>query len=339
MSEGRVTRRDALRIAAVVGVSGAFGGGVVASLLRAGALRRVRQTRTRMGTVVTITVVHPEAEGARAMVDAAFAEMTRLEAALSRHREDAPLGRLNRTGRVESAPPELTEVLGAALELARRSEGAFDPTVLPILRAWEAARPDGLPDEATLREAHARVGWEGVHLAGDVVTLDDAGMALTLDGIAKGYVVDRTVAELVGLGAARVMVDAGGDMATGGAGSEEDPWTVALQDPADFGAAAGVVRLDGVAVATSGDYLQSFTTDRAEHHIIDPRTGRSPRETSAVSVVARTAMEADGLSTALLVLGPSDGLALLAGTPGAEALIIDKHGKTERSRGFPQHGV
>jgi thiamine biosynthesis lipoprotein len=164
-------------------------------------------------------------------------------------------------------------------------------------------------------------------------------MELTLDGIAKGYVVDRTVGELVRLGAERVMVDAGGDMATGGSGSARDPWTVVLQDPRDSGAGAAVVRLDGLAVATSGDYLQSFTSDRADHHIIDPRTGRSPRETSSVSVLAPSAMEADGLSTALLVLGAVDGKALIDRTSGVEAMIIDKQGKTERSRGFPQHGT
>jgi thiamine biosynthesis lipoprotein len=159
-------------------------------------------------------------------------------------------------------------------------------------------------------------------------------MSVTLDGIAKGYVVDRTVATLVGAGADRVLVDAGGDMASGGQGSIDEPWTVAVQDPRDESRAVGLVRLAGECIATSGDYLQSFTEDRSAHHIIDPRTGRSPAHTASVSVVAESAMAADALSTAVMVLGPDAGVRLLEPLDGVEGLVVTKGGEALRTKGF-----
>ena len=335
MSERILARRDMLRISAAVGVSAAFGGGVAAGLLRQAGVHTVRQTRPQMGTIVTITVAHPELEGARAMVEGAFAEMGRLEGVLTRHRPDAPLGRLNTAGRISHVPDELRYVLTSSLDLARRSGGAFDPTVLPVLKTWEAARADGLgrPSDQAIEEARAFVDFGGLRFHEEGVLLDDPRMAVTLDGIAKGFVVDRTLDRLVGAGAERVLVDAGGDMATGGDAAARDPWTVAIQDPQSDGR-AGLVRLAGGCIATSGDYLQSFSEDRVDHHIIDPRTGRSPKTTSSVSVMSDSAMDADGLATTLLVMGPEAGRTLIDDTPGAEALIVDKEGERVQSRGF-----
>ena len=307
------TRREMLRISAVVGAGAAFGGGVSFALLRQAGMHSVRQTRSRMGTIVSITVTHPEEGGARAMVEGAFAEMERLERALTRHRPDAPLGRLNRNGRLDDPAPELRHVLQAALKVADLSGGAFDPTVLPVLEAWAVARSAGraTPTGSDVEDARLLTDYRGVHLTGSAIVLEREGMGVTLDGVAKGFVVDETLARLVADGAERVLVDAGGDMATGGAGSARDPWTVAVEDPHGAGAPDGLVRLAGGCVATSGDYLQSFTEDRRHHHIIDPRTGWSPDEASAVTVLAGRAMDADALSTALMVLGAEEGLSLI----------------------------
>ncbi len=328
-------RRDVLRICALVGVGAAFGGGVARSLLQEARLHTVRQTRTRMGTIVTISVAHPDADGAHATVESAFAEMERVEGALTRHQPGAPLARLNATGRLDGTPSELLEVLASALELSERSGGAFDPTVLPVLRAWESAGREGRarPPEAELAEARRRIGWERVGVDGERVTLADPGMGLTLDGIAKGFVVDRTLDRLVSDGAERVLVDAGGDMASGGPGSRRDPWIVGVQDPHRDGP-EGLVRLTGGCVATSGDYLHAFSEDRRDHHVIDPRTGRPPESSSSVTVTADRAMLADGLSTALMVMDAADGIALAETTPGAEALVVTKDGCRSASSGF-----
>lgn len=333
-------RRQALRITAVAGLSVAFAGGLGAGVLRQLGLRRVRETRTRMGTVVTLTVVSPDADEARSWIRGAFAEMERLEAVLSRHRDDSALGRLNREGRLSAPPPELLGVLMRASEVSRLSGGAFDATVAPLLRLYERsfALTGRAPSDVRVAEALALVDHGAVKVGDDMVAFERPGMAVTLDGIAKGYIVDRTLDVLVARGADRVLVDAGGDMATAGAGSLDEEWTVGIQDPHTEGV-LGLVRLGGGCIATSGDYMRTFTEDRRLHHILDPRTGRSPEETSSVSVICGTAMEADALSTALLVLGPERGIELLERISGAEGMIVTKDGARFRSSGLERHAV
>ena len=336
MSEPRrITRREALRITAVGGAALALGGVLTREVLRRAGLHRVTDTRPRLGTLVTITAVHADAEAARTMVRTAFAEIERLEAVLSRHAPCTPMARLNALGTLDHGPAELLEVLTRAREIHDLSGGAFDPTVLPLLRLFERhAERGALPTDAEVARALTLVGLDAVEIEGRSVRLSRPGSALTLDGIAKGYVVDRTVAVLAATEAERVMVDAGGDIASGGAGVADEPWSIAVQHPDDPARAVGHVRLAGGAVATSGDYMQAFTQDRRHHHILDPRTGRSPTHTSAVTVVAETAMDADALSTALLVLGPEAGLQLLDQVPGAEGLLVGKDGTLHASRRF-----
>ncbi|NIQ52372.1 MAG: FAD:protein FMN transferase, partial [Gemmatimonadetes bacterium] len=168
-----------------------------------------------------------------AMIRAGFEEIERLEGILSRHNPAAALGRLNSAGRLADAPPELLVVLREALVMADASGGAFDPTVLPLLRLWERsfAGTGGPPAEVDVGGALDLVDHRGVEIDGGTVTLADPRMAVTLDGIAKGFVVDRTVEVLGARGAERVLVDAGGDMATDDRASVREPWTVAIQDP------------------------------------------------------------------------------------------------------------
>ena len=329
-------RRQAIRITAVAGVSALIGGSLAAELLRRAGLHRISVTKTRMATLVTVTMVHHEKQAARDMVDKAFAEMERLENILSRHRRGTPVARLNAGGAITDAPPELVAVTVEALGYSALTNGAFDITMAPLLNLYasrsEGGRPP--PDDGHIRQALSRVGYERLNLDGDTIALDGPGMSVTLDGIAKGYVVDRTVGVLVANGAERVIVDAGGDMASGGPGSREDPWTVAIQDPHETEGSLGLVRLGGECIATSGDYMQTFTEDRRSHHIIDPRTGRSPDDTSSVTVVTRTAMDADALSTAVLVLGPVAGWELLGRLDGTEGMVVTKEHAVLRTAGF-----
>jgi thiamine biosynthesis lipoprotein len=289
-----------------------------------------------MGTVVTLTVVHSDADAARAMIRAAFAEMERLETIFSRHRSDSDVGRLNAAGVLHRAPPELLAVLAQAEEVSLASNGGFDVTVLPLLRLYERSFSERgtAPSPSEVADARGLVDHAAIRIAGEDVRLDRKGMGITLDGVAKGYIVDRTVAVMASAGADRVLVNAGGDMASAGEGSAAEPWTIGVQDPDSERDVLQFVRLGGECIATSGDYMQAFTEDRTYHHIIDPRTGYSPVETSAVSVVAESAAKADALSTALLVLGPGEGQALLEATPSAEGLIVTKSGRRVRSSGM-----
>jgi FAD:protein FMN transferase len=335
---GGMTRRQALKITAVAGLSLGLGGGVAAALWREAGLHRVRSTRIRMGTPVTLTVLHSDAASARELVERAFGEMERLEEILSRYRPHTPLSTLNREGVLHAPPEELERVLGRALELAERSRGAFDPTVAPLLELNRRHAGTHLPpDQGELARARELVDFREVRREEGRIALLRPGMALTLDGIAKGFVVDRVVGVLVAGGADRVLVDAGGDMASSpGASLVAPPWTVALQHPRDPGGTLGEVQLQGGAVASSGDYVQRFSADGTLHHIIDPRTGVSPPESAGVSVLAATAMDADALSTAAFVLGPTEGTAFLEAIPGVEGMVATREGGTRTTSGFPR---
>jgi len=325
--EHYITRRQFIRITAVAGVSLALAGGFIRALLQTAGLHQIRETRIQMGTVVTISVVHPDAAMARRMVADTFTEMKRLESILSRHREGTPLSRLNSEGIVRGAPAEAIHVVQRALEYSAMTRGAFDITVKPLLDIYVSSftRAGTPPTESQVQEVLSLVGYQNILVDDSTVAFKKQGMSITLDGIAKGYIVDRAIRVLKENGAEQVLVDVGGDIGSvsersrGGKG-----WRVAIQDPRDEDNSLGVLQLQGQSVATSGDYLQYFTEDKCFHHILDPRIGRSPVHTSAVTIVAATAMDADALSTAVFVLGAQDGLRLINRLEGVEGMIVTK---------------
>jgi thiamine biosynthesis lipoprotein len=237
---------------------------------------------------------------------------------------------------VRKPPQELIEVMRRARTYSSLTAGAFDVTVAPLLTLYESRFEVGgaPPSDNEIDAALELVDYRRVSIDEHVIALDDPRMSVTLDGIAKGYVVDRTVRTLVNEGAERVLINAGGDMASGGRGSAKDPWTVAIQDPQDANASLALVRLGGDCIATSGDYIQAFTQDRRFHHIIDPRTGRSPDQVSAVTVVTASAMDADALSTAVMVLGPAEGLELMDRLEDTEGVIVTKPNDQLRTSGL-----
>ncbi len=321
-------RRESLRILAAAGVSLGMGGGLVRALLRRGALARVERTEPHMGTLVTLVCVHPDATAARNATTAAFQRIAALEGVLSRHNPMSAVGCLNRTGSLIAPPPVLVEVLEVAQQLSVRTDGAFDVTIAPLLNLYAARFANGGsgPLAAEVEAARARVDYRALEVSADRVDFARNGMAITLDGIAKGTIVDRTVAGLVARGFEEVLVEAGGDIGSAGRGPDGLGWPVGVDVPMGP-ARVAPIHLRGSAVATSGDAPGSFTEDRATHHIIDPRTGRSPTDLQAASIRAPTAMAADALSTAVMVLGMRAGLTLLAGEKGAEGLLVDKRGR------------
>lgn len=342
MSESRArglwTRRRALGIGVAACASLTLGGTAARAFRELARLHRLRSVRRRMGTEVAVTVHHTDPAEARRLAGAAFAEIERLELILSRHREGTALDRLNREGHIDDAPPELTGLLTEARAYSELTGGAFDVTVAPLLRLYESAAAGGrLPRRAEIEAALPLVDYRNVHVEGSAVRLLDPGMEVTLDAIAKGYIADRAMAVLVDGGAMHAMVEAGGDVASAGGSGGTGRWRVGIEDPREPGAMLGVVELGGEGAATSGDYRVAFTPDRTAHHILDPRTGRSPGEASAATVVAPTASEADALSTAVLLLGPSSGLALLDARDGTEGIVAGKDGTASRSRGFGRY--
>jgi thiamine biosynthesis lipoprotein len=289
-----------------------------------------------MSTFVTVTVEDRSAARAEEAIGRAFEEMERVVALLTRFEGSSALGALNRHGRLADPPPELCAVVGRSLELHRLTGGAFDPTVAPLVDLYQVhfTAHGGPPDPAELRDVSPLVGAEGVDLRGRSLRLERAGMALTLDGIAKGYVVDRMIETLAAHGIRHALVNAGGDIRALGGRSRGGCWRVGVQDPRRAGACVERVLLADASVATSGDYVAFHDVERRYHHTVVPSTGRSPDDTASVTVRAPTAMEADALATAVFVLGPEAGCRLLSPLPGAECLVLTREGSRHRSAGW-----
>jgi len=295
--------------------------------------RVLSETREPMGTIVTITVAGAEPERARAAIEAAYAEIEAVEDALGTYRPESERSRLNGEGSLE-AGPALLEVTRRALEFWRLSDGAFDPTVLPVLELFartfeERGAP---PSDEELQAALALVGASRVVIEGSRITLAP-GAKLTLDGLAKGYAIDRAIDVLREAGVPGALVDAGGDVRVFGS-REGRPWRVALQNPRDPADYLAVLELEEGAVATSGDYRRYFDPERTFHHIIDPRTGRSAHGVISATVRAEEATTADALATAVFVLGVERGLELVEGLDGVEALLVSEDREVRRNSGW-----
>lgn len=331
-----VSRRKALRIGGAAGLLLAMGGGLTAAILRRAGLYGATDTRTRMGTLVRVTVVHREAARARGLAGAAFEEIDRLEAVFSGHRSTSPVSRLNRNGVLDDPPAELVTVVRRALDIARMTDGAFDPTVAPLIELHRAsfAENDAPPAETDVARAMSRVGYRHVGLDAGRIAFARPGMALSLDGIAKGYILDRVVERVAAAGATGVLADGGGDISAGEGEVAGTGWPVAVQHPREPGTVLGMIEVRNQGVATSGDYMRAHTADLRHHHIIDPRTGTSPGHAGAATVVGRSAMDADALATAAMVLGPVRGIELLGRLDGTEGLIVTKGLGLARSAGF-----
>ena len=156
-------------------------------------------------------------------------------------------------------------------------------------------------------------------------------MGVTLDGIAKGYVVDRVAEVLLDYGLTDYLINAGGDIRSSGHREDGQPWQVAVQDPEMLEGFPDVIPLTGMAVATSGSYEIYFDSDRKHHHIVSSRDGTSPQLSQSVSVVAPTAMEADALATSVFVMDPEGGVAFIDSIPQCACLIVDRRGRQWRS--------
>lgn len=312
-------------------------------------MERHQATELHMGTKVTIILYATDSGSANRGLRAAFSRIRQLDERLSDYRSDSELSRLSRSAPADASSPsrpfqvssDLWRILAYSAQLSQRTEGSFDITVGPLTRLWRRARRrQAMPSEERLAEARAAVGYEYVRLDGKrrTATLLRPNMRLDLGGIAKGFATDEALKTLQGLGIERALVNAGGDMAMGRAPPDRPGWRIGIapldadQTPSRF------LYLQQCAIATSGDAWQSVEIDgRRYSHIVDPRTGLGLTTRSSVTVVAPNGMIADGLASALSVLGPERGLRLIDGTPGTAALVVQvEKGRTvvHQSAGF-----
>ncbi|NMB35896.1 MAG: FAD:protein FMN transferase [Firmicutes bacterium] len=298
------------------------------------------KTRFLMDTKVDLVLYGLPAGQAESAAEEIFKEMGRLENVLSRYVPGSDVNRINAAaGRVPvEVQPETIAVVQKALEIARLSGGAFDPTVGPLLEVWGWGAGDpAVPAAQDIIDVLPLVGYQSVEI--DVhrstVFLPLPDMKMDLGGIAKGFIVDRGQALAKELSCSASYINAGGDINIEGRKPDGKDWRIAIQDPRDPQEWAAIIPLQGGSVATSGDYQRSFKENgEVFHHILDPHQGMPATGLRSATVVAPDAMAADALATAVFVLGRKDGLKLLESLDGIEGVVIDLGGEIHASSGL-----
>ncbi len=300
-------------------------------------LHRLDVERPAMGTRVAVHAIAGSPHRLEEAVGRAYAEMDRLITVFNRYQGGSALTVLNDAGHLDSPPRELARVLGRAHRFHNLSRGAFDVSVAPLVDLFEGrvnGAPSTPPGEAEIAEARERVGAHHIRASRRRIRFQREGMRVTLDGIAKGYIVDAMAAALERSRVRHYLIDGGGDIRTRGRNERGEAWTVAVRDPDAPGAFLDAVRPGRGAVATSGSYERFHAADPRCHHLVDGATAASPGRVRSVSVVAPSAMDADALATAVFILGPATGLRLIDSQRGCSGLILDRGGRRLTSRGW-----
>jgi FAD:protein FMN transferase len=289
----------------------------------------VRRTIPVMGTLAEVVVVHPDTRHAQVAIDAAFDELRRVEATMSRFRSDSDIGRANHgaaTGPI-GVSAATAAVLIEALRWADASDGRFDPALGRAVALWDVGTRHAPPAAGEVRRLAGRTLYRELEVGQrggqPFVRFHDPEVAVDLGGIAKGYAVDRAVETLRARGIRHALVNAGGDLYALGRSPEGDPWQVGVQSPSVPNALAATLLLEDQAVATSCDYRQHFDHGgRRYHHLLDPQTGE-PRRTPlhSLTVAAASCMAADAATTALYGCPAPDAARILATVaPGAQVI-------------------
>lgn len=292
-----------------------------------------RAARPAMGTVAEVLLAHP-GPGGPALAEAALEEVGRVEARMTRFDPTSEVGRVNAgPGRFFPVSSMTGHVVRTALEVARATDGAFDPGLGALEALWGFYRhraPASLPDARRLARQAAGAGYRQVELAGDLLRprLRVGGaVRLDLGGIAKGYAVDRAAALLRGHGVRHALINVGGDLYALGTHPAGRPWQVGVRHPRRPGRYLTRLSLSDRAVATSGDYENFFIADgQRYHHLLDPRTGAPAPFHQSVTVTARSAMMADALATAAFATPPPQAERLLARMVHGGWLTVDRTG-------------
>lgn len=287
------------------------------------------QSRFCLGTQCTITIYGSLTED---LFDVVFGRIREIEEKMSRDLERSEVSRVNSEAgnRSVRVSEDTYSVVSRSLELSRLSKGAFDVTVGPLVTLWDIGgeKPE-VPSAGDLGEALSHVGYEAVRTVPDVrsVYLETKGMELDLGGIAKGYAADEAVRVLRTRGVRSGIIDLGGNVLVMGTKPGDEPWRIGIQNPFQLrGEYLGVIETVDRTVVTSGVYERFFEQNgKRYHHILDPETGY-PVENSlmSVTVTAANSMDADGLSTAVFVLGRERGRELIESLNGIEAVFVTR---------------
>lgn len=286
----------------------------------------------QLGVDVELTLYAADQTVANDAAAKAYRRIADLNRVLSDYEEDSEINRLCRTappGQPVAVSADLFRVLAASLELSRRTDGAFDVTLGPVIKLWRRARRQKqLPTPEALAEARGKVDYRRITLdpVAKTATLARNDLQVDFGGIGKGFVAQEALATLRAAGVPCALVAVAGDIAAGDAPPDAPGWRIGVAplDQPD-GPPSRWLKLVNAAVSTSGDAFQYIEIDGVRYsHIVDARTGLGMTQRASVTVVAADGLLADGLDTAALVVGPENGVRLIRETPGAAGLFVTR---------------
>ncbi|GAB4543886.1 MAG: FAD:protein FMN transferase [Thermodesulfovibrionia bacterium] len=305
-----------------------------------------RESRVAMDTITTITVVSSSEERAKRAIDAGFGEIKRLEGLLNYFSPDSEVTVINNHAGIGpvKVSRETIEVIKRSLQIAEMSNGAFNPTIGPVIRLWRFSRQDRgdtIPSDEAIKDALKLVDYKKIKINEDnsEVYLEMKGMEIDLGGIAKGYAADKAVDVIKGMGMEAGLVAIAGDIKGFGLRPDGLPWHVGIQDPrsekGDTDEVFATIYLKDSAISTSGDYQRFFIKDgKRYHHIIDPKTGYpSGSSIINISVIADDGFMTDGLSTAMFIYPPQEAIDILESL-GLEGIIVDNQKMVYATKGL-----
>ena len=331
--------RHLKQILLVIGLASLLGASATTTIQQGQAPKPVLSTRrgTVMGTSMLLEIVAPASFPAEAALDAAEAELRRVEDVMTTWR-DSPLMRLNaEAGKgPQRVSEELATLIHRSLLVAKLTDGAFDPTWKAVGSLWDfQASEPVVPTTDQLRKALRFVDSSRVQVDLKALTVTlPPGFHVGLGGIAKGYGVDRAMTVLRKLGVQHALVDAGGDLKAMGRKLDKI-WQIAIRHPRDRKRVLAMIPVSNRCVLTSGDYERFFEIDgKRYHHILDPRTGMPSMGCMSATIVGPDAATCDALATALCILSPKEGLALVAQNSDYEALLVGMDGAVHTSKGL-----
>lgn len=295
-------------------------------------VKTMQKSDSIMGTEVTVTVAaRSEAEG-RTAIDAVLEEIRRLDRMMSLYKDDSEITRVNLSAGKQpvEASPEMIELAETAVDISKRTEGAFDVTIGPLVVLWQMRLKEGsVPSGKEISRVRRLVDYRNIVVdrKASTIFLKKRNMIMDFGGIAKGYAADKAADLLRKRGIDNAIVALAGDIRILGHRPDGSPWRIGVQHPREKDKTLLVLDLSDTYISTSGDYERFTILHRKRyHHIIDPRSGRPSEGVQSATLIGARGTIGDPLTTALFVLGPVKGVQI-AQSLGYEVILEDSSGK------------
>ncbi len=326
----RLSRRRVIAITAAATGTALLGTAAMRMAQSAAAPNAVTWRGVALGAEAKITLVHENSELAAEGLRNCLAEISRLEDLFSIYRPSSAVSRLNRDGHLEQPDQDMIALTSLALAIGRQTNGAFDISVQPLWNLYAnhfqsgSADPNG-PSSIELDRVLELVDARNISVSSNEIRFAKTGMAITLNGIAQGYIADRAAHSLKRLGFGSALINLGETFGLGQAPGDA-PWQAGVEDPTGGSDHAFQLSLKDMALATSAGRGYRFTSDGRHHHIFAPHTGKSSQAYRSVSVTDRSAATADALSTAFSVMTEAQIAMLLAARKSTRAYIVKADG-------------